>query len=185
MAGGRYVWDNQGKGWDTACGPEVWGWKIVHDTGAQVTAVVAKRDTIYAAWQFRDTAAGVYSYGIDTDYGGSWHRLSTPNLPTRYITSISLDAARDGHLYVSFGGYTDKWVPGSGKSHVFENGDGPHQLDRRHRFAARPADNLVGAVERLAGRRDRRRRLRSTGRHLVHTWDRSAERVRTAVGGRT
>jgi hypothetical protein len=123
VAGGRYVWDNQGKGWNTACGPTACDWKNVHDTGAQITAVVAKGNTIYAAWQHRD-AAKVYHSGIDTNYGGSWHRLATPDLPARYITSISLDPVRDGHLYISFGGYTDKWAPGAGKGHVFESGDG-------------------------------------------------------------
>ncbi|MFC0541801.1 WD40/YVTN/BNR-like repeat-containing protein [Kutzneria chonburiensis] len=123
VAGGRYVWDNQGKGWGTTCGPTACDWKNVHDTGAQMTAVVAKGDTIYAAWQYRD-AAHVYHSGIDTNFGGSWHRLATPSLPARYITSISLDPLRAGHLYISFGGYTDQWVPGAGKGHVFESGDG-------------------------------------------------------------
>ncbi|WP_188316652.1 glycosyl hydrolase [Solihabitans fulvus] len=123
VAGGRYVWDNQGKGWNSTCGPTACDWKNVHDTGAQVTAVVAKGDTVYAAWRLRDPT-GVYHSGIDTNFGGSWHRLPGANLPSRYITSISLDPYRDGHLFVSFGGYTDTWVPGAGRGHVFESADG-------------------------------------------------------------
>ena len=123
VAGGQGVWDNQGAGWQTSCTSASCDWTMVDDTGGQVTAVVASGDTTYAAWQYRDTA-GTYHSGIDTNVGGSWHRLSAVNLPPRYITSISIDPADAGHIYVSFGGYTDTWVPGAGVGHVFESTDG-------------------------------------------------------------
>ncbi|MGH3413843.1 MAG: WD40/YVTN/BNR-like repeat-containing protein [Marmoricola sp.] len=123
VAGGRYVWDNQGKGWSTVCDPSTCDWKQVHDTGAQITAVVASGDVTYAAWQYRDSA-GTYHSGIDTNDGGTWHRVAAGNLPSRYITAISIDPADAGHVYVSFGGYTEKWVPGAGTGHVFESHDG-------------------------------------------------------------
>jgi hypothetical protein len=121
VAGGRYVWDNQGKGWASTCGPTACDWKNVHDTGAQVTSVVASGDVTYAAWQLKGTA---YQSGVDTNYGGQWHRLAAANLPARYITSIAVDPRQANHITLSFGGYTDAWVPGAGKGHVFDSTDG-------------------------------------------------------------
>ena len=122
VAGGRYVWDNQSKGWSTSCTSTACDWVPVHDTGAQTTAVAASGTVTYAAWQYTDSTG--YHSGIDTNFGGTWHRLSTPNLPHRYITSISIDPGDAARISVSFGGYTDAWVSGAGKGHVFTSTDG-------------------------------------------------------------
>ncbi|MGH3471197.1 MAG: WD40/YVTN/BNR-like repeat-containing protein [Nocardioidaceae bacterium] len=143
VAGGEYVWDNQGKGWSTSCTPSSCDWKMVHDTGAQITSVVASGNVIYAAWQYRDSS-GVYHSGIDTNFGGSWHRVAGANLPSRYIASISIDPSDAGHLFISFGGYTQKWVPGGGVGHVFESTDGAASwTDVTGNFPDLPTSSIV------------------------------------------
>ncbi len=41
VAGGEFVWDNQGKGWNTNCSATACDWKPVHDTGSgnQINAI--------------------------------------------------------------------------------------------------------------------------------------------------
>ncbi|WP_412538470.1 hypothetical protein R8Z50_21760 [Longispora sp. K20-0274] len=119
VAGGRYIWDNA-KGFAGTCGAAACDWTMVHDTGAQTTAVATVGGVTYAGWQLRGTP---YKSGIDTNAGGTWHRLAAPNLPNRYITSFLIDPANPANVTVTYGGYTDAFTPGGGKGHVFTSAD--------------------------------------------------------------
>ncbi|MDP9239678.1 MAG: glycosyl hydrolase, partial [Actinomycetota bacterium] len=63
--------------------------------------------------------------GIDTNAnGGIWHRISAPNLPNRIPTSFSVDPANSNHVYVVYGAFSRRWIPGGGVGHVFESVNG-------------------------------------------------------------
>ncbi|MGW2372662.1 MULTISPECIES: WD40/YVTN/BNR-like repeat-containing protein [Kitasatospora] len=131
VAGGRYVWDNQGKGWDTTCWQQVCDWKPVRDLGAgnASTAVAVSGSTTYVGWcgtgnGCNPGAATPFTSGIDTNYGGTWHRISAPELPNRFVTGLTVDPADAGHVYAVYGSYSRHWIDGAGVGHVFESRDG-------------------------------------------------------------
>ncbi|MGW3043214.1 hypothetical protein ACWC9T_24940 [Kitasatospora sp. NPDC001159] len=100
VAGGRYVWDDLGKGWDTTCWQQVCDWKPVRDlgTGNASTAVAVSGSTTYAGWCSTGNgcnpgAATPFTSGIGTNYGGTWHRISAPELPNRFVTDLTVDPA--------------------------------------------------------------------------------------------
>ena len=140
VAGGRYVWDNQGKGWRTSCSSTSCDWKIVWDTmtgsGGQprsVTALAVSGDTTWAAWCAPGTGCNPselsdppvddsgFASGVDTSYDptgayastGGWHHLDSAalGLPNRYINSIAVDPANPAHAYLVFGGFSRRWIP--------------------------------------------------------------------------
>ncbi len=131
VAGGQYVWETH-RGWETTCSDTACDWQIVHDTGDgnTTTALGVNGDTIYAAWCGGGCNPGVFTSGIDTNYGGTWHTVAGPGgnggdpLPQRYITSVTVDPSDPAHVYVTYGGFSRKWIPGGGVGHVFESTDG-------------------------------------------------------------
>jgi len=130
VAGGQYVWDNQGKGWNTSCSADACDWKKVHDTGGQVTALEASGRTIYAGWCGNGCNPGLESVGlpfrsgIDTNYGGKWHRVNAPVLPNRIVTELTVDPTDAAHVYATYGAFSRRWIPGGGVGHVFESRNG-------------------------------------------------------------
>jgi len=127
VAGGRYVWDDT-KAWNTVCDSAACDWKPVYDTGTghSITALAANGAVTYAGWcgPCNPGETAPFTRGLATNYGGSWHRLSVPELPNRYVTSIAVDPANGAHAYVSFGSYSRRWIPDAGVGHVFETTDG-------------------------------------------------------------
>ena len=131
VAGGQYVWETH-RGWETTCSDTACDWQIVHDTGDgnTTTALGVNGETIYAAWCGGGCNPGVFTSGIDTNYGGTWHTVVGPDgnggdpLPQRYITSVTVDPSDPAHVYVTYGGFSRKWIPGGGVGHVFESTDG-------------------------------------------------------------
>ncbi|MDN3029605.1 hypothetical protein [Streptomyces sp. S.PB5] len=123
VAGGRYVWDNGGKGWDTRCTATSCDWRSVHDTGAKhsITALAVDGSVTYAGWE--DWSGPQYASGIDTNAGGTWHRLTAP-LPNRYVSSLTVDPHDADHVWATYGGFTESYVSGAGEGHVFESTDG-------------------------------------------------------------
>lgn len=131
VAGGQYVWDNKGKGWSTVCTDKTCDWKKVHDTGAgnSTTALAVNGATTYAGWcgtgNGCNPGLGIpFTSGIDTNYGGAWHRVNSTRLPNRLITDIWTDPAAAGHVIVTFGSFSRHWIPSAGTGHVFESVDG-------------------------------------------------------------
>ncbi|WP_051838591.1 WD40/YVTN/BNR-like repeat-containing protein [Streptomyces sp. NRRL WC-3742] len=131
VAGGRYIWDNQGKGWDTTCWQKVCDWKAVRDLGVgnAATAVALSGTTTYVGWcgtgnGCNPSGASPFTSGIDTNYGGSWHRISAPELPNRFVTGLTVDPADAGHVYAVYGSYSRHWLDGAGVGHVLESHDG-------------------------------------------------------------
>ena len=123
------VWDNQGKGWDTVCNSTTCDWKIVRDLGpgSQTTSLGVSGATIYAGWCGNGCNPGgaqPFKSGIDTNFGGTWHRVDVPNLPNRIPTSFWVDPADDAHVVVTYGAFSRRWIPGGGVGHVFESHDG-------------------------------------------------------------
>jgi hypothetical protein len=129
VAGGRFVWDNQNKGWDTRCGATSCDWTIVGDTGAgrSITQIGIAQGTWYAAWCGPCNADG-FARGILTNYGGTVHQLTltAPAFPNRFIQGLTVDPANPAHAYVVFNGFSRRWTGtfSAGEGHVFETSDG-------------------------------------------------------------
>jgi hypothetical protein len=139
IAGGQYVWDNQGKGWATSCSSTACDWKKVWDLGAgnSATAVASNGSVIYAGWCSPGAGcnpavtAGVndstgFGSGIDTNASGTWVHASSGllGLPNRYVTGLAVDPANARHVYATFGGFSRRWIPSAGQGHVFESSNG-------------------------------------------------------------
>jgi hypothetical protein len=128
IAGGQYVWDNQGKGWATSCGASACDWKIAGDTGAghSVTQVAIANGVWYAAWCGSCNVDG-FGRGILTNYGGTVHQLNLPaSFPNRFIQGLAVESGHPNHAYVVFNGFSRRWTNtfSAGEGHVFETRDG-------------------------------------------------------------
>jgi hypothetical protein len=131
-AGGEFVWDNQGKGWDTTCSATACDWKIVGDTGVgrSITQIGGTNGTWYAGWCGPCNTAG-FARGILTNYGGTVHQLSMPapptgNVPNRFISGLFVEPNHANHVYIVFNGFSRRWTNtfSAGEGHVFETIDG-------------------------------------------------------------
>ncbi len=134
VAGGRFVWDNGGDGWDTRCSATDCSWTIQYDTGAghSTTAIAVSGTVTYAGWcggpgcnpsQSSTTGAG-FARGLATNFGGSWHPIDASALPNRYVSAITVDPADSSHVYAVFSGFSRRWIPSAGVGHVFESKNG-------------------------------------------------------------
>lgn len=128
ITGGEDVWVSD-EGWSTSCTSSGCSWRNVYDTGAghAVTALASTGSgrVIYAAWVGGGGNPGpAFASGIATNYGGSWHQVSTAGLPDRYIAGLAVDPRDPAHAYAVFNGYSRRWIPGGGIGHVFETYDG-------------------------------------------------------------
>jgi len=139
VAGGQFVWDNGGDGWDTSCSATACDWTPVHDTGAghSVTALSVSGDTIYAGWcspgsgcnpATSSVSGAGFSSGIDTNEGGTWHPVADTGdvLPNRYVSAVVVDPndTEGDHVFAAFGGFSRRWIDSAGVGHVFESTDG-------------------------------------------------------------
>jgi len=130
VAAGSKVWETV-KGWNTQCGTTC-DWVPVHSFGTDAagglnvgTALAVSGVTTYAAWVDSSGNPGAnFASGIDTNYGGSWHRISSPVLPNRYIAGLTVDPANPAHVWAVYNGYSRRWIPGGGLGTVFESTDG-------------------------------------------------------------
>jgi hypothetical protein len=149
VGGGQFVWDNKGAGWNTLCNSAVCDWKPVHDLGAgqQTTAVGVVGKTIYAGWCGNGCNPGgtaPFISGIDTNAGGTWHRVSAPNLPNRIPTSFYVDPGNANHVYVVYGAFSRRWIPGGGVGHLFESTNGGTSwTDRSGNLPDAPANDVL------------------------------------------
>ncbi len=150
VGGGQMVWDNKGAGWSTVCNNTACSWKPVHDlgAGAQATAIGVSGPTIYAGWCGNGCNPGgslPFVSGIDTNAnGGKWHRISAPNLPNRIPTSFSVDPANSNHVYVVYGAFSRRWIPGGGVGHIFESvNGGATWKDRTGNLPDAPVNDVV------------------------------------------
>jgi hypothetical protein len=129
VAGGEFVWDNQGKGWNTSCSATACDWVPVHDTGAgnTINAIGDVGVVTYAGWcgnGCNPAGAAPFTSGIDTNFGGTWHTVSSPVLPNRIPTSFTLDPTNAANVIVTFGAFSRHWIPGAGVGHVFSSSNG-------------------------------------------------------------
>jgi hypothetical protein len=129
VAGGQYVWDNGYRGFATTCGTLQCDWKVQRDLGdrAQATSLATLGRTTYAGWCGNGCNPGgsaPFTSGIDTNYGGAWHRVSATNLPNRIPTALTIDPANAAHVYVTYGAFSRRWIAGGGVGHVFESRNG-------------------------------------------------------------
>jgi hypothetical protein len=128
LTGGQYVWETT-NGWNTQCTDTACDWKPLYDLG-DGNAVTALSSTgngkvVYAAWVGGGGNPGpTFSDGIATNYGGTWHQVSTAGLPSRYIAGVTVDPSNPAHAYAVFNGYSRRFVPGGGVGHVFETQNG-------------------------------------------------------------
>jgi hypothetical protein len=159
VTGGQYVWETT-QGWDTECDDTECDWEIVHDTGDgnQVTALALSGDTIYAGWCAFGCNPGVlFSSGVDTNYGGSWHTVVGPDItnggdtpPQRYVFNLTVDPNDDGHVYAIYSGYSRRWIPKAGHGHVFESYNGGARWnDITGNLPDGPADDVVMSGNKL------------------------------------
>ena len=129
VAGGEFVWDNQGKGWNTRCSATACDWIPVHDTGTgnQINAIADVGPVTYAGWcgnGCNPGGASPFTSGIDTNYGGTWHTVSSSVLPNRIPTSFTLDPGDAANVVATFGGFSRHWIPSAGTGHVFVSHNG-------------------------------------------------------------
>jgi hypothetical protein len=129
VAGGEFVWDNQGKGWSTSCSATACDWIPVHDTGAgnTINAIADVGTVTYAGWCGNGCNPGgsaPFVSGIDTNFGGTWHTVSSKVLPNRIPTSFTLDPRNAANVVVTFGAFSRHWIPGGGVGHVFASANG-------------------------------------------------------------
>ena len=157
MLGGQFVWVTTA-GWNTTCNPDpgACSWQHVFDTGAgnAVTALSSADNgkIVYAAWVGGGGNPGPsFGSGIATNYGGTWHQVSTAGLPNRYIAGVTVDPANPAHAYAVFNGFSRRWIPGGGIGHVFETLDGGSSwTDISGNLPDVPSDALVLRHGRLA-----------------------------------
>ena len=128
VTGGQYVWVTTA-GWHTSCTDSACSWTPAYNLGDgnAVTALSSADNgsVIYAAWVGGGGNPGpAFASGIATNYGGTWHQVSTAGLPSRYISGVTVDPANPAHAYAIFNGYSRRWVPGAGVGHVFETTNG-------------------------------------------------------------
>jgi hypothetical protein len=155
VAGGNYVWVST-DGWDTTAD----SWQPAYNVGAgrSITAIEASGGTIYATWcgpcNPSFTTGTGFKSGIATNYGGTWHQLTslplldaTTGASTRYPASVTVDPADPAHAYVTYSGYSRRWIIGPldpGVGHVFETTDGGATwTDISGDLVDAPADDLV------------------------------------------
>ena len=130
VAAGNKVWDSR-QGFATQCS-KTCDWKPVHSFGTDAvggynvgTALAASGVTTYAAWvDSSGNPSPSFASGIDTNYGGSWHRIASPVLPNRYVAGLTVDPKNPAHVYAVYNGYSRRWIPGGGLGTVFESTDG-------------------------------------------------------------
>jgi photosystem II stability/assembly factor-like uncharacterized protein len=93
-----------------------------------------------------------FASGIATNAGGSWQQL-TPPLATRYPTAVTVDPADAMHAYVTYSGYSRRWIIGPtdpGVGHVFETHDaGATWHDVSGDLVDAPANDVVLAGDHL------------------------------------
>ena len=151
VAGGSKIWETR-LGWRTVCGGSSCDWTDVHDLGLDAagfpnvaTAIATNGDTTYAAWVDSSGNPGpTFATGIDTNYGGTWHRLDTSGLPNRYIAGVTVDPADPAHVYAVFNGFSRRWIPGGGQGVIFESHDGgAHWSDITGNLPDAPGDAVV------------------------------------------
>jgi hypothetical protein len=188
IAGGQYVWDNQGKGWDTSCSSTACDWKKVWDLGPgnSATAVASNGTTVYAAWCAPGAgcnpspAAGTndptgFGAGIDTNSGGAWRHadVAALGLPNRYVTGLTVDPADPKHVYATFGGFSRRWIPSAGQGHVFESKDGALTwTDISGNFPDAPATDLLIVGSKLVVTGDVGVFIANAGQGAATTWSR-------------
>jgi hypothetical protein len=176
VAGGQYVWDNQGKGWDTTCGASACDWKQVYNTGAghSITAVGVNQAS-YVAWCGPCNSAG-FARGIATNYGGTWHALNLPAaFPNRFIQAITVDPANQAHAYVVFNGFSRRWTNtfSAGEGHVWETTNGGDTwADISGNLPDAPGDDLVLASGKLVEASDIGVFVASAGQGAATSWSR-------------
>jgi hypothetical protein len=174
VAGGRYVWDNGGKGWDTTCSSQACDWKIVHDTGAghSITGIAVVGGVTYVGW-CGPCNAPTFASGIDTNAGGSWHRITASNLPNRYVNAVIADPSDPAHVYAVYNGFSRRWTNDGGFGHVFEstNGGGAW-TDISGNLPDVPSDDLVVVAGKLVLATDLGVFVAPAGQGAATTWSR-------------
>jgi photosystem II stability/assembly factor-like uncharacterized protein len=147
VAGGTVVWVST-QGWRTRASD--WTPAYAVGPGRSITAIDSVGGTMYAPWcgpcnPSMTTGTGFVS-GIATNAGGTWHQL-TPPLATRYPTAVTVDPADAMHAYVTYSGYSRRWIIGPddpGVGHVFETRDGgAHWTDISGDLVDAPANDVV------------------------------------------
>jgi sugar lactone lactonase YvrE len=177
VTGGRYVWVTN-DGWHTACTDSACSWQRVFDTGA-ANAVTALASTsaghvVYAAWVGGGGNPGpAFASGIATNYGGTWHQVSTAGLPNRYIAGLTVDPNDASHVYAVFNGYSRRWIPGGGTGHVFESTNGGQTwTDISGNLPDIASDALVADHGKLALATDLGMFIANAGRGTGTSWSR-------------
>ncbi|HEX2646773.1 MAG TPA: glycosyl hydrolase, partial [Candidatus Dormibacteraeota bacterium] len=127
VIGGRYVWVST-DGWKTGCTMTACSWKREFNVGKgnSVTALSSANggSIVYAAWVHGGNPSPSFASGIATNFGGTWHQVSTAGLPNRFIAGVTVDPANPAHAYAIFNGYSRRFIPGGGVGHVFETTNG-------------------------------------------------------------
>ena len=88
----------------------------------QINTIADSGPVTYAGWcgnGCNPGGAAPFTSGIDTNFGGTWHTVTSKVLPNRVPTSFTIDPANSAHAVVTFGGFSRHWIPNAGVGHVF------------------------------------------------------------------
>ena len=180
VAGGRYVWDNGGKGWRTTAQD----WKKIGDAGAghSITAISVVGDIIYAAWCGPCNKSG-FNRGVimiagsaSAEVGGAMPAPGAPTppgaLPSRFIQGLTIDPSNPTHVYAVASGYSRRWVPNAGVGHVFESTNGGAWTDITSNLPDAPGNELVLSNGKLVLGTDIGAFIASAGQGAATSWSR-------------
>jgi hypothetical protein len=177
LIGGRYVWVTA-SGWGTSCTNAACSWQRAFNVGSgnSVTALSSANGgaIVYAAWVHAGGNPGpAFGSGIATNFGGTWHQVSTAGLPNRFIAGVTVDSTNPAHAYAIFNGYSRRWIPGGGLGHVFETTNGGQSwTDVSGNLPDIASDALVLSHGKLALASDAGMFTAAAGQGAATTWSR-------------
>ena len=104
VAGGEFVWDNGGKGWDTTVGDGV----RLADRRRRRGRSSRRSRQRYVRRVVRSVQRAGFSRGIARTRRYLAHVSS--NLPNRFVNALTVDPANASHVYAVFNGFSRRWT---------------------------------------------------------------------------
>ena len=161
----QFVWDNQNRGFGHDLRSH--GRATGRSSTTSATAHSRPRSrrsapTTYAGWcgnGCNPGGAAPFVSGIDTNYGGTWHRVSSRILPNRIPTAVTIDPTNAAPRLRDLRRLLAPVDPGRGRRARVRVAQRRDDLDRPQREPARRTGQRPGRLEGQARGRHRRRRV--------------------------
>ena len=116
VAGGRYVWDNGGKGWNTTCaaGAATGRSSATRGAGRSITAIAVSGATTYVGVVRPVQRPDLQVAASTRTPDGTWHSIAATNLPNRFVNALTVDPANTAHVYAVYNGFSRRWTNDGG-----------------------------------------------------------------------